>query len=316
MKKQMNWRKQQFVPKSARDEQMYQLNSIEELPKSELYSVICNGREVPVYHTEFFDYVLLVIHKSEPLYFHIGIHEEAEKIQIRPLNIKKDFTRTEDGIELCMDKPEKLVVEIDDDLLRPLYLLCAYYIEKPEGVTYYFQKGKIYNVNCLTLHSNDTVYIEEGSVVCGRFYSRMADNIRIVGNGILYGGVWHNWDENSGEQMILPVLGNHIYIEGISIADGGSWGIVPVACKDVTVRNVNVMSKVITGDGIDIVGSEDVLVEGCFIRANDDCISIKGFGNFDPSGSSDVKRVLVKDSIFWNAEFGNALEIGYETHCA
>jgi polygalacturonase len=29
---------------------------------------------------------------------------------------------------------------------------------------------------------------------------------------------------------------------------------------------------VIGSDGIDIVGSRDVLVEGCFLRNNDDCV--------------------------------------------
>jgi len=33
----------------------------------------------------------------------------------------------------------------------------------------------------------------------------------------------------------------------------------------------------------------------------------------DPSGCTDVKHILVEDCLFWNAEFGNTLEIGYET---
>lgn len=316
MKRQVNWRKQEFVLRPAREKAMYQLHSIDEMPKSQLYRVICNGEELPVFHTEFFDYVLPVVHESLRLHFQIQIKEEFEKIQIRPESKKQDFIRKANGIELAMEKPEKLIIEMDEDLLRPLYLLCGTYVEKPEKVTYYFEKGRIYNIDCLTLQSGDTVYIEEGSIVCGRFYSRMANDIRILGNGILYGGVWHNWDENSGEQMLRPVLGRNICIEGISIVDGGSWGIVPIACQDVQIRNVNIMSNVITGDGLDIVGCENVLVEGCFIRANDDCISIKGCGNMDPSGSCDTKHVHVRDSVFWNAEFGNALEIGYETHCS
>ncbi len=315
MKKQVNWRKQEFVPKPAMDKQMYEVNSIEEFSHSQLYTVQCNGEELPVYHTEFFDYVLPVVHYCEHLQFQIQIHETFEKLQIRPLHKKKEFHLTGNGIELSMNEPEKLIIEIDDDLLRPLYLLCAAYMEKPERVTHYFEKGQVYNVNLLTLHTDDVVYIEEGSIVCGRIGSRMADHVQILGNGILYGGVWHNWDENSGEQMLCPILGDDIHIEGISIVDGGSWGIVPIACKNVTIRNVNVMSKVITGDGLDIVGCEDVLVENCFIRANDDCISIKGCENMDPSGCRDTKRVHVKDCLFWNAEFGNALEIGYETRC-
>lgn len=316
MKRQVNWRKQKFVLRPAREKAMYHLHFIDEMPKSQLYRVFCNGEELPAYHTEFFDYVLPVARDPMGLHFQIQINEEFQKIEIRPRSKKQDFLLKADGIELTMEKPEKLIIEMDEDILRPLYLLCASYVEKPEAVTYYFDKGKIYNIDCLTLQSGDTVYIEEGSIVCGRFYSRMADGIRILGNGILYGGVWHNWDENSGEQMLCSVLGKNICIEGISIVDGGSWGIVPIACQDVQIRNVNIMSNVITGDGLDIVGCENVVVEDCFIRANDDCISIKGCGNMDPSGSCDTKHVRVRNSVFWNAEFGNALEIGYETHCS
>lgn len=315
MKKQVNWRKQEFVPKKPGEKPMAVLHSIDEIPRSELYKVFRNGKELPVFHTEFFDYVIPVVRKTDSLDFEIRILEPFDKAVIRPLSRQTEFIRTAQGISLTLRKPEKLVLEIDEDLLRPLYLLCEAYIEKPENVTHHFQKGQIYNVNCLRLTSGDTVYMEEGSVVCGRIYSRMADDIRIVGNGILYGSVWHNWDENSGEQMLMTILGERIHIEGITIVDGGSWNIVPIACKDVAVHNVNILSKVITSDGIDIVGCEDVLVEDCFIRTNDDCISVKGCAHQDASGCCDTKRVLVKDSLFWNAEFGNVLEIGYETQC-
>ena len=44
---------------------------------------------------------------------------------------------------------------------------------------------------------------------------------------------------------------------------------VPGACSHVEIRDVNVLSRLVTGDGIDIVGCRDVLVEHCFIRAAD-----------------------------------------------
>ena len=168
---------------------------------------------------------------------------------------------------------------------------------------------------CLQLKSEETVYIEAGAVVSGRIYSRMADRIRILGNGILYGGNWHKWDENGAEQLIVTVLGEDIEIRGITLLDGGSWHIVPTASKNVRIEDVNILGKVITGDGIDVVGCEDVVIRNCFVRANDDCISIKAEEYQDPSGCTDVRRVLVEDCLFWNAEFGNALEIGYETRC-
>lgn len=315
MKQTVNWRKQEYVPMAPKEEPLRQLNSLAEIPRSTLYQVFWNGSELPVFHTEFFDYVLPVVKGKEDLNFEIRILEEFHKTVIRPQKQNWNYQTTAEGITLKLKEPQKAVIEIDDDLLRPLYLLCQSFVEKPENTTYYFEKGHVYNVGTLRLKSNDVVYLEEGSMVCGKIYSRMADNIRICGNGILYGSVWHNWDENCGDQMILTVLGKEITIEGITVVDGGSWHIVPVACQNVQIRNVNILSKVITGDGIDITGCENVEITHCFIRANDDCISIKGAANFDPSGCCDTRNVIVTKCIFWNAEFGNTLEIGYETRC-
>lgn len=214
-----------------------------------------------------------------------------------------------------MTGKERAIVELDDALESPLYILLGEYIPCPEKADYVFESGKAYNIGALELTSNQVVYIEEGAVVSGYFKSRMADNIKICGNGIVYGGNWHKWDENSGEQLIVPVLGENIEIRGITLLDGGSWHIVPVACKNVLIEDVNILGKVITGDGIDIVGCENVTIRNCFIRANDDCISVKAVEFQDPSGCTDVKNILVENCLFWNAEFGNTLEIGYETRC-
>ena len=42
------------------EEPRFILNSVEELEKSTKYSVICNGTERVAYHTDSFDYVIVV----------------------------------------------------------------------------------------------------------------------------------------------------------------------------------------------------------------------------------------------------------------
>ena len=71
----------------------------------------------------------------------------------------------------------------------------------------------------------------------------------------------------------------------------------------------------VTGDGIDIVGCENVTIENCFIRACDDCICIKACPLPSPAACCNVKNVHVHGCTLWNAEPGNALEIGYELRC-
>lgn len=306
--------KQVYVPRPIKESPLYELKSVDDIKKSELYSVRIDGTERDVYHTEFFDFVYAVKEKEE-INVEIEVSKPFEKVVIRPYSSKVNFKTENTKITFSMAGNERAIVELDDELESPLYVLLGEYIPCPEKADYVFESGKAYNIGALELTSNQVVYIEEGAVVSGYFKSRMADNIKICGNGIVYGGNWHKWDENSGEQLIVPVLGENIEIRGITLLDGGSWHIVPVACKNVLIEDVNILGKVITGDGIDIVGCENVTIRNCFIRANDDCISVKAVEFQDPSGCTDVKNILVENCLFWNAEFGNTLEIGYETRC-
>lgn len=306
--------KQVYVPRPIKESPLYELKSVDDIKKSELYSVRIDGTERDVYHTEFFDFVYAVKEKEE-INVEIEVSKPFEKVVIRPYSSKVNFKTENTKIIFSMTGKERAIVELDDELESPLYILLGEYIPCPEKADYVFESGKAYNIGALELTSNQVVYIEEGALVSGYFKSRMADNIKICGNGIVYGGNWHKWDENSGEQLIVPVLGENIEIRGITLLDGGSWHIVPVACKNVLIEDVNILGKVITGDGIDIVGCENVTIRNCFIRANDDCISVKAVEFQDPSGCTDVKNILVENCLFWNAEFGNTLEIGYETRC-
>ena len=308
--------KQEYIPRPARNEPLYRLESVSDLGISPLYKVRVDGEDVTVYGNEFFHFATVVYgEKGWMQEVEVEIPDDAESVRIRPSSAGISFDRDGSILRFRMTAGQRVIVELDDDLLCPLYLLQSEKIEKPENTSYEFRRGKAYNIHTLELKTGDVVYIEEGAVVSGKIWSRMADHIRIVGNGILYGGNWHAWNENGAEQLIVTILGKDIEIRGITLLDAGGWHLVPTACEDVRIEDVNVMGKVITGDGIDIVGSRNVTVRNSFVRANDDCISIKAEEFQDPSGCADVKHILVEDCLFWNAEFGNALEIGYETRC-
>lgn len=76
--------------------------------------------------------------------------------------------------------------------------------------------------------------------------------------------------------------------------------------------HMSIMSRIVTGDGIDITSSQDVEVKNCFIRSTDDSICIKSQRLFeDPSTVRDVTKVRVHNNVIWNAEPGNAIELGY-----
>ena len=145
------------------EEPRFTLNSVDELEKSEKYSVICNGTERVVYHTDSFDYVVVVDNEAYDL--EISIHTPFKELAIRPTSFGIEPSVKGETVHIHLDEPRKFTVETDGGLHDALFVFCSRRIEKPENTTICFEKGKAYNVGVLTLKSNDTVYIEEGAVV-------------------------------------------------------------------------------------------------------------------------------------------------------
>ena len=156
-----------------------------------------------VYHTDSFDYVVVVDNEAYDL--EISIHASYEKLEIRPSSFGIVPSVKGETIHIHLDEPRKFTVETDGGLHDALFVLCSHRIEKPADTTICFEKGKVYNVGVLTLKSNDTVYIEEGAVVSGCVYADHCDNISIVGNGIINGACWHLPDSNAHRFFIYAV---------------------------------------------------------------------------------------------------------------
>lgn len=296
-------------------EPLFRVGSLEELERSPIYTFAWNGKPETVYHTDSFDYVVPVTEDESPVTVEVRVDRPFREAVVRPskLGIVPDV---KDGVvTFTLDRPRKVTLELDGDLKTPLYVLCTRRVPKPDQVDHLFEAGKVYNVGVLEMKAGETAYLEEGSVVCGCISAYIADGIRILGNGILNGCVWHPKEENGGHPMIRMVLCKDVKIQGITVVDGGQWHVLPGACRDVDIRDINIMSRVCTGDGIDIVGCEQVTLRDSFIRASDDCVCIKAASHPDPAANRNVKDILVEGCVLWNAEPGNAVEIGYEVRC-
>ena len=94
------------------EEPRFILNSVEELEKSTKYSVICNGTERVVYHTDSFDYVIVVDDEAYDL--EISIHTPFEKLAIRPTSFGIVPSVTGETVQIHLDEPKKFTVETED----------------------------------------------------------------------------------------------------------------------------------------------------------------------------------------------------------
>lgn len=230
------------------------------------------------------------------------------------------------SITFTVDSPKNLTVEINDEWIRSLHLfinpLEKDILEKTDPDVIYFDPG-IHEISHLVVGDNKTVYIAGGAIVRAvlgpdeeysvssstglRSYSSptielKGKNIKVCGRGILdaSGCTTHS-------RSMISVNGSNIRIEGIILRDSPTWTIPIHESDGVTVNNVKLIGYRANSDGIDICNSQNVTVEGCFIRTLDDLIVIKTVKN----GKKEAKHIVAKGCVLWN-QVAHALSIGAE----
>lgn len=216
----------------------------------------------------------------------------------------------------------------------------------------YFEAGKIHYPGTIDLGDNQQIYIEGGAIVVGCVRADNVSHIKISGHGILDGSFSRhfmdscarvNHTNGNRDVAIKSVIVNglisisecdDVKIEGITIYNSKTWDVVPVLCNNVNIRNIKIVSDNGGDDGIDVVSTKNVIIANSFIRTKDDCIAIKSFAvPKPPAGISPdlqvrteqlsfgqpatgpfngVYSVTVKNCVFWNALWGNGIEIGFE----
>ncbi|MCL1888244.1 MAG: glycosyl hydrolase family 28 protein, partial [Kiritimatiellaeota bacterium] len=183
--------------------------------------------------------------------------------------------------------------------------------------TYHFKAGQSYEVGELRLRDNESVYIEHGAVLRGRIVAEHARGIKIGGQGILD----NSWYKLRGERVRSIYLFDckDVVIEDILMVNPTSWMVHLAGCENVHVRRLREIGECVGSDGVDVVGSRNVLIEDCFFRNNDDCVVVKHMPpNRDAALEKfmkPVRGVMARHCAFFNAGAGNVIEIGHELVC-
>jgi len=301
------------------------------------------GHQRGLEQTELIQFVSLEM--DEAIEVEIIPQKPSEQMIIRPLEFAINAEKTENGgISFRLEKPAYFVVEAYGRNCALHFFadpVLDYKIDKNDENVIYFGAGE-HDVGMLHLKSNQTVFLDEGAVVYACIHAMDAENIRILGRGILDNSrnkeqILFEANEENNEMAVNNAVRLHtvqleycenIEIDGITIRDSLVYNIRPIACKNLNIRNVKIIGCWrYNSDGIDMHNCEDVHISDCFIRTFDDSICIKGFdcyyeGDVEQAVHEamnhngvcyDVfKNVLVERCVIWN-DWGKCLEIGAET---
>lgn len=279
------------------------------------YSVKVNGVQVPVFDTPIASYAIFDFEGEVNV--EVNTMYDVRWVDVRPLrwNLKPIYTG-DNSFTFNMKEPAHLSLELNGRIRQqPLFLFAG----KPETNrpsksdpnVIWFDGGKLYTDVKLELQDNQTVYIEGGAVVQGYIYATGKKNIKIGGRGILDGSYNRTTDGNNNRFIHLESCEN-IHIRDITLHNGTTWQTALFHCNKAIIDGIRIVSESGGDDGMDIFRCTNVLVDNVFAHTKDDCIAIKSGGKYPADHSTD--NILVRNCVFWNSIWGNAIEIGFELY--
>lgn len=226
-------------------------------------------------------------------------------------------------ITFTMSAPKKVCVEVDDGKYDNLFVFANSNETKSvkgaaPGVRYFGPGIHDISGGTGTIHlaSSETIYIAGGAIVYGNITGNNVRNTTIAGRGILCGSKFnHNIPDNAPKPLMIDLRSSSsVTMKDIILLDTVGWNVHLTYCEDVICDNLKILSWPVNSDGINPRASKRVTINNCFVRNNDDCISIKLA--YFRGGKTDNRRgchdILIQNSTFWT-DSGRVILIGPES---
>jgi len=153
--------------------------------------------------------------------------------------------------------------------------------------------------------TNKTIYLAAGAWVKGGFTLRNCTQVVVCGRGVIErpnraapevqnNALWFVkcCDCTAADVTVI----NHI----------SGWTVLSVNSTNVQIRGVKVFSYSGGGDGIDVSGSENVTLDGCFVCTQDDGTALKSGRRL--SNGRPLKNITVQNGTQWFS----GLDVGFE----
>ena len=256
---------------------------------------------------------------------------KVESTRIRPLSYGITPVVKGNTITFSLSQPRNISVEVNGDIFHNLQLF-ANPIEdarpSPNDPDVIFYGPGVHQIGRTPIASGKTVYLAGGALVEGSFLINHAENVRILGRGILYqpnvgpatgrpieqraqevpvkqAAAAQQTARSTRRDAILIEYSKNVEVDGI-IEVPNTYTVLVGQSQNVTIRNIKSFSAGGNNDGIDIFTSSDVTVDGVFMRNSDDNIAIYGH-RWNYYG--DTKNVTVQNSTLW-ADVAHPILVG------
>lgn len=302
------------------------------------YNTPWPGCQRPLDQTE--EAAFLGFESDQPVTLHIRWKHPVKELTVRPLSRGVRAVPSGNEATVVLPAPGSYTIEADGYhhalhvFFDPIRDFPAAAQGRKNVIT--FGPG-IHEIGCMDLESDTAVLIDRDAYLYGCFRAVCADDIDILGYGVIDGsrevrtdanrlllneyngslptdreGILRQLDEKQVLNGILRFYRcRRIRVEGPILRDAATFALIPAGCEDVTIDSVKTIGMWrYNSDGIDLFNCRSVRIRHCFLRDFDDCIVVKGIAGWDTADNEDI---LVEGCVVW-CDWGRNLELGAETN--
>ena len=149
----------------------------------------------------------------------------------------------------------------------------------------------------IKIPSGATVYIAPGAVVRARLIVDRAEDVRIIGRGVLL----------SPMRGVEITYSKNVLVDGLTIINPQHYTVFGGQSEDITIRNVRSFSRHPWSDGVDMMCCKNITVEDVFLRNNDDAFAIYNHRWWYWGGSENyhIRRATIFNDLAHPFNFGS-----------
>ncbi len=179
------------------------------------------------------------------------------------------------GITPLGDTEPRRIINWQGEQSQDVFVRNPNLIYFPPGV----HKPKDLPGGDIRIPSNCTVYLAPGAVVKARLIVDHAENVRIIGRGIV----------DHPLRGVEITHSRNVIVDGLTFLNPAHYTIFGGESTDITIRNIKTFSARSWSDGIDLMCCRRVHIENCFLRTSDDCIALYNHRWWYWGGSEDIE---------------------------
>ena len=214
--------------------------------------------------------------------------------------------------------------------------VSSYNIDITDKNVLYFGAGE-HDAGIINLKSGQTLFIDEGAVVYATVKIFKAENVKILGRGILdnsknievilyEGNIEYNQAAINNEyrdNAIDIICSKNVEIDGITVRDSLLYNVDAFSSENIHINNIKIIGCWrFNSDGVHFANCLNSSLRNSFLRTFDDSICVRGHANWeydrllDKIGNEYIfscKNILIENCTVWN-DWGKNLQVGTETY--